>query len=216
MSEQVNSFRASIGSVFYRPSAFDNWANKKFNRLCDAISEVIDNALEKISEETVQLAKNILAGSGPSGGHYLIVDKKGKIIDEWTASEEGNPPAIFTGLLMENIEKRILSGGRRADYFEVGVFSNEAWEYKTIAFYGPNKKYPYGRIVVGEGGIAHPVSEYAKILEKDMDRPFLRPAFEIAVVNGRTAYQQVMKQHLFQIFGEKVPVTFRMYFSKSG
>lgn len=219
-NKQVAEMRASIGSVFYRKSAFDNMMNSKFDRMCNNITNVIDDFLDRLGQAIVDKARELIGLSEPGGGTYQIINKKGEVLDQWTASEAGQPPAIVTSLLLESIDYRVGSGGDRADFVEVGVWSNAEWEYKTIAFFGASKKHPYGRLVVddegGEDGSVSYVNEYAARLEDEggLNRPFLRPAFEEVVLGKRREYQQDMKQAFAEVFGEKVPVTFRIYVGK--
>jgi hypothetical protein len=229
MSEQALQFRASIGSVLYRKSALEKMLDKKFNRMCNDISGVIDSSLEELGESVVEKAKDNIRSSTPSGGTYQIVNKKGKVLKTWTASSGGNPPAEITKALYKAIKYKKKSGGSRADFIEVGVFSDELWRWQTIAFYGAGKSgkslknHPYGRIVVGEGGKVHPIYKYAKAMEEGFTnangtevepRPFLRPAFEEIVIQGRKNFQKKMNSIFNELFGEKVPVTFRIYVSK--
>jgi len=226
--DQTAYMRASIGSVTYRKGAFDNWAKKRFNNLANNIGKVINNYLHIVGEKTKQRAMMIIESSTPSGSDYLIVDEDGHLITSWKASSGGNPPASLTGLLLKSIEYKIGSGGDRADFVEIGVWSEEPWEYETIKFL-PAKKDPetmeegYGRIVTGEGGHITPVRVYAASMEHGFTnkkyglveaRPFLRPAFEQIVLEGRKELQQQMKQAFTDAFSEKVPVTFRIYVSK--
>lgn len=219
MNNQVEEMRASIGSVFYRKSAFENMLDSKFNKMCDIITKIIDDFLNTLGEEIVEKAKSLIESSEPGGGEYQIINKKGEVLEQWVASAEGHPPAILTSLLLESIDYKIGSGGDRADFIEIGVWSGEEWAYRTIAFFGASKKHPYGRIVVddeGGEGTRHPVREYAAILESEdgLNRPFLRPAFEEVVLEKRKEYQNEMKRVFKAVWGEKVPVTFRIYVGK--
>jgi hypothetical protein len=229
--DQTARMRASIGSVFYRKGSFDNWAENKVNKLCNKISFVIDHYLEEIGQAVSERARQILEESSPGGGaHYLIVDESGIILRQWDASAAGDPPASITGLLKRSIEYKIGSGGDRADFVEIGVWSDEEWEYQTLRFI-PAKKGEsienetdrYGKIVVGEGGHTHPVKLYAHAMEHGFvnkrygsvaPRPFLKPAFEEIVLEGRKTLQREMKQAFADSFKEKVPVTFRIYLGK--
>lgn len=222
MNDQAAEMKASIGSVFYRKSAFDSWANKKFNRMCNLIGSVIDSSLEELGQATAEKAKDIIQYNTPSGEHYQIVDTEGMIVHEWQSSASGEPPAIVTSLLIDSIEYRLRSGGDRADYVEIGVWSDEEWKYETLRYIPPDKEEDeeaVGTIIVGEGGHTHPVNEYAGYLEhgtvKMEPRPFLKPAFEEVIILGRRDFQKKIKDIFKELFGEKVPITFRIYYSKS-
>lgn len=226
--DQTASIRASIGAVTYRKGAFDNWAKKRFTNLTNNIGKVIKNHLHVIGEETRQRAVMLIHSSTPSGGEYLIVDEEGDLITSWTASSGGDPPAMISEILVNNIEYKIGSGGDRADFVEIGVWSEEPWKWETIKFL-PAKKDPetmeeaYGRIVVGEGGHVTTVRTYAASMEYGFNnkkygpveaRPFLKPAFEEVVLEKRKELQQQMKQAFLDSVGEKLPITFRIYVSK--
>lgn len=226
-STQAAQLRASIGSVLYRPSAFDKWGKSKFTKMANLITDVIEDSLEELGQDCVNKARDNIQASVPGGNWYQIIDKKGNPLSEpWQASAPGEMPAEFTSLLIDSIDWKTGSGGDRADYVVIGVWSNEEWSgdggpYRTINFYGKTKKHPYGRIVVDEEeGIRHPVKQYAKVLEEGEEpgepgqRPFLRPAFEEVVLEQRKERQRRMKQIFTQLFGEKVPVTFRIYVGK--
>lgn len=224
---QAARMRASIGAVFNKPYAFDKWAKKKFDKMAQMIADLIDNSLMDLGESVAERAKSNLEFSTPGGNTYQIIDKKGKVLATWKASSPGQMPAIFTSLLLQSIDFHVGGGGDRADFVEIGVFSDEEWTgvdgvaYRTIAFYGADAKHPYGRIVVDPSGTKHPVREYAKRLEgtgglKDDsgERPFLRPAFEEIVMKQRKERQMKMKQIFTTLFGERVPVSFRIYVGK--
>lgn len=224
---QAAKMRASIGAVFNKPYAFDKWAKKKFDRMSQMIADLIDNALMDLGESVVEKARSNILFSSPGGNIYQIVDKKGNVLDEWRASAPGQMPAEFTSLLIESIKFNVGGGGDRADFVEIGVFSNDEWQYRTLAFYGADSKHPYGRIVVDPSGVKHPVRDYAKILEgtagladDSRERPFLRPAFEEIVLKQRKERRMKMKQIFTTVFGERVPVSFRIYvgreYQKSG
>jgi len=220
-SPQVVKLRASLGAVFYRKDAFDTMMKKQFDRMCGLISHAIFTYLEQLGENAVEEAKLIIESSEPSGKVYAIVDEKGHIIvPPFQASSPGKPPGMITELLRDSIDYKIKSSSRRADYVEIGVWSNELWEYKTIAFWGPSKKRPYGKIVVDTGeseveGFEHPVSKYAAAMEYGtptvLPRPFMAPAFNKVVIDKRAAFQKEVKEYFNFLFSKKVPVSFRVY-----
>lgn len=215
---QAARMRASIGAVFTKPTAFDKWAKDRFDKMTQLIADLIDDELMKFGGAVAERAKMNIEGSAPSGGVYQIVDTKGNILEEWTASAPGQHPAILTNLLFNSIDFQVGGGGDRADFVEIGVFSKALWEYKTIAFYGPNEKHPFGRIVVGDSGHEHPVREYAKLMEEGGPnveaRPFLKPAFKEILSESRKDRQEKLNTVFKLIFGKKVPVSFRIYVGK--
>lgn len=219
---QAARMRVSIGAVFSKPSAFNKWAKNKFDRFTQDIADLIDEELMKFGTAVVEKIKENLMASTPGGNIYQIVDKKGNVLEEWRASAPGQMPAVFTELLLNSIDYQVGCGADRADFVEIGVFSNAQWKYKTIAFHGPDKKHPYGRIVVGEGGTPHPVREYAKVLEGESpeqtaigdERPFLRTSFKQVLDEQRKDRQRRMKEIFEKRFGEKVNVSFRIYVGK--
>ena len=158
---QAARMRASIGAIFTKPSAFNNWAKARFDKMSQEIADLIDDELTSFGIAVKQKIKENITSSTPGGNIYQIVDKKGIVLRQWQASSPGQMPAVFTKLLLNSIDYQIGCGADRADFVEIGVFSNAQWEFKTIAFHGPDEKHPYGRIVVGEGGKVHTVKEYA-------------------------------------------------------
>jgi hypothetical protein len=229
--DQTALVRASIGSVFYRKNAFDKWGEKRVTRLLNNVTKVIDHYLDEVGQAVSERARTLLEEySSGSGHHYLIVDELGDILHEWDASSPGDPPATVTGLLQRSIEYRIGSGKDRADFVEIGVWSEEEWMFETIAFEPPKpeekrKKYSdqFGKIIVGEGGHTYPVKLYAFNMEKGFHnkkygwvepRPFLKPAFIEVVMEQRKEYQKEMKNAFIDAFREKVPISFRIYVGK--
>lgn len=233
--DQMSVVRASIGSIFTKKTAFDKWGKKRFTKLCNNITTTIDIFLEALGTAVVEKAVMIIESSNPSGHTYLIVNEDGDVLDKWQASSDGQPPAVVTGLLQNSIEYRIGSGKDRADFVEVGVWSEEPWEYETIAFRPARKRDEdeeideddpenFPRIIVDESGEGYPVKNYAKNMEEGFEnkeygpvapRPFLKPAFEQAVMEKRKDLQKLIKQAFMNAFGEKVPISFRIYVSKA-
>lgn len=233
--DQMSVVRASLGSIFTKKSAFDKWGKKRFGKLCNTITKTIDYYLNDLGKDIVNKAVLIIESSTPSGATYLIVNQDGDTLFKWTASSEGQPPAVVTGLLQNSIEYKIGSGKDRADFVEVGVWSEEPWEWETIAFRPARKdedgedfdeedEERFPRIIVDESGEGYPVKDYAKNMEEGFvnkkygpvaPRPFLKPAFKQVVMEKRQGLQKLIKQAFMEAFGEKVPISFRIYVSKA-
>lgn len=223
MTKDINEARAKLGTVLYRKTAFDKWAKKNYDKVFRNAGRFMNEYLRIFGEEVVKRAQELIELSPPSGRRYVYVNEQGrKIGSEWNASSAGNAPVSLTGLLKSSITYIVNESEKEV---RIGVFSDTEHKYKTIAFWGPDKNSKdfktVGKIVVGPGGEAHRVKDYAKALEDGTTgkhpvkpRPYLKPAFNQILDELKSQIVKELKKDLEDKLDKKVPVYFRFHAKK--
>ena len=211
MADDIASVRAKLASILHK-SAFDKALFKKMDKLITESNSIIQNYLEAIGLEVVHKVRELIVNASGTGRHYKYVDPETKeVLDEWTASSAGSIPVNLSETLLNAIEYHVKWD---ENIVEIGVWSDAPGGLH------PTTGFSYGKLYVGEGGTQTPVSIYAEYLEhgspggKIGERPFLEPAFDEIVIDGKREITKLMKTELESIFGRKLPVYFRIYTKK--
>jgi hypothetical protein len=193
-SSDIANAKVKLSGILMK-SKFDQALFKRMDDLLSKMQWLIWDELAVIGSFIVRAVREHLATATPSGRKYAYVDEDFNLIKEHTASADGDPPMSFSGLLMESIDYRVL---REINTVEVGVWSNDPWQWETLYYVGlENRKIDeesdsdlarfksdgyHGIVVVDEGGDGTPVSKYAFYLEEGTEkmeaRPFIKPVIE--------------------------------------
>lgn len=210
--------RARIGAVLQRSTpAFQNLVGKKLDKFLVTIDKEIKNHLHKVGETVVTAIQDLISLSSPAGRNYTYVDTDGNVVDEHKASKLLQPPAMFMGDLLKSITFKVNLGDQSV---VVGVFNPGVGEqYGTIAYYKKyymklDGKYQFvpDVVIVDDSGMKTPIKEYARKLEEEQDRPFLRNTFENILLEKKDELRQNLRDKLSELFkGKKPPVFFRIY-----
>ena len=144
------------------------------NQLEQDVPIIMENAAQWMTQKVTDFLHSV----SPSGRTYEIWEldssaprgQKARKIAEYTASGEGQPPAMLTGTLSESIEYEMFSDGS----FKVGLlksweeYSDAKSEFESAFFAG-------GKIFVGKDYNTSwtPVGTYGRYLESKF-RPWFR------------------------------------------
>ena len=215
MGEDIISARTKLGSVLHRATpAFRNLVGKKLDKFLVEIDKTINNHLEEVGERIVDvIRKSIMASS--SGRVYTYLDKDGNEIETHQSSIAMSAPNYFTGDLWESIEFKVNKGLQTV---EVGVWNTSTGnQYATIAYYPryystAEKRWIKDAVITGEGGMKTPIKDYARMLEEEQDRPFLRVNFYNTMLELNEEFRRDLRNNLSHLFeGKLPPVHFRFY-----
>ena len=214
--KQFLQARARVGAVIQRSTpAFQNLIGKKLDKFLVKIDKVVIDHLHDIGKKIVEAVQESMKNSG--GGITYTYIENGEILKEHTASVPFMPPAVLTGDLMNAIKYKVSYGDQTVS---VGVYNESLGSYKTIKYFsnyyfkkkGEKGEWIKNVVIVGESGTQRPISEYARNLEEEQDRPFIRATFENMLEEFKGDYRRKMREEVAPLFkGKTPPVYFRMY-----
>jgi hypothetical protein len=225
-SSDIASAKVKLSGILMK-SKFDRALFKRMDDLLSKMQYLIWDELAVIGSFLVQAVRKHLATASPSGRRYAYVDEDFNLLEDHTASADEEVPMEFSGLLMESIDYRVL---RHINTVQVGVWSNEPWQWETLYYIGLDKRKVkegsdlaqfadegyHGIVVVDEGGDGTPVEKYAFYLEegtsKMSPRPFIKPVIESGELRDllwkfRKELPQKLRDRMRR---KKVPVYFKL------
>jgi hypothetical protein len=162
--EKVKLVRATFGSKLGKKIS-DEILMPILNQLDEDTLWIMEQSGSKIAE----FITDFIESQTPSGRTYKIYDwnpsaprgHRLTLIDEYTASAPGEPPAQLEGALAQAIGYELHDSG----YFKVGLVDPYTYGGERIGSELESTTYQYGKILKGPADKSTPVGTYGRALE---------------------------------------------------
>lgn len=198
----ITSQRARLVKAVYKGKLGKRIVKDVLVPILDQLEKDIPKIMQDAAEWARMRIVEYLRSTTPSGRTYKIYHydpsqprgNRTTLIEEYTASAPGEPPAQLTGTLIEAIDYRIFSDGafQVGLLKDVGEFSDSLSEFESVF-------YRAGKIFVNpdlESSTQTPVGTYGKFLEQGTQHMAPRPWFSSAMNEIRSGLRDRIRKNV--------------------